>query len=159
MKIDLTKIIYENSYSMPVKGKIIIPEELLKNTEIRKISPVIVDGYIYSNDEEYELDITISGVMVLGCARTLKDVDYPFDININEIVGENDEKLLEINQNTLDIFPIVWQNILMDVPLRVLAPDAEEESLEGDGWKLITEEDEKEKIDPRLKDLSKYIKE
>lgn len=159
MKIDLTKMIYNNQYKIPVNGEIIIPEEELKNTEIRKISPVKVNGFIYNNEDDYELDINISGVMTLGCARTLKDVDYPFSIDIEENIGDNDDKILEIKQNSLDIFPIVWQNILVDIPLRVLAPDAKEESLEGDGWRLITEDDKKEEIDPRLKDLSKFNKE
>ena len=47
----------------------------------------------------------------------------------------------------------------MDVPLRVLAPDAKEESLEGDGWRLITEDTNEEAIDPRLAKLKDYIKE
>lgn len=159
MKVDLTKMIYENQYKVPVEGEIIIPNDLLLNTEIRKISPVAVSGFIYNNEEEYELDINIKGVMVLGCARTLKDVNYPFNIDINEVIGENNDNSLEINQNSLDIFPIVWQNILVDVPLRVLAPDAKEESLKGDGWQLITEDEQKEMIDPRLEALSKFNKE
>lgn len=159
MNIDLTKMIYQNEYKVPIDKEIVIPDELLKTTEIRKISPVIVSGFIYNNEEEYELDINIKGVMVLGCARTLKDVDYEFNIDINEVIGENNDNSLEINQNSLDIFPIVWQNILVDVPLRVLAPDAKEESLEGDGWRLITEAEQKEKIDPRLEALSKFNKE
>ena len=159
MKIDLTKLIYNNLYKIPVKGEIIIPDEMLENTDIRKISKVEVEGFILNNEEEYELDIDVSGVMILPCARTLKDVNYPFNIKINEVIGENDDNSLEIIQNRLDIFPIVWQNILVDVPLRVLAPDAKEESLEGDGWRLITEDDEKEVIDPRLAKLKDYIKE
>lgn len=159
MKLDLTKLIYGNLYKIPVEGEVIVPDEFLEGTEIRRISPVKVSGYISNNEEEYELDINITGIMVLSCARTLKDVDYPFSIDINEIIGENNDNSLEINQNSLDIFPIVWQNILVDVPLRVLAPDAEEESLEGDGWRLITQDDDKEEIDPRLAKLKDYIKE
>ena len=159
MKIDLTKLIYNNLYKIPVKGEIIIPDEMLENTDIRKISKVEVEGFILNNEEEYELDIDVSGVMILHCARTLKDVNYPFNIKINEVIGENDDNSLEIIQNRLDIFPIVWQNILVDVPLRVLAPDAKEESLEGDGWRLITEDTNEEAIDPRLAKLKDYIKE
>lgn len=159
MKIDLTKLIYNNLYKIPVKGEIIIPDEMLENTDIRKISKVEVEGFILNNEEEYELDIDVSGVMILPCARTLKDVNYPFNIKINEVIGENDDNSLEIIQNRLDIFPIVWQNILVDVPLRVLAPDAKEESLEGDGWRLITEDTNEEAIDPRLAKLKDYIKE
>ena len=159
MKIDLSKIIYNNAYKVPVEGEIIIPDEMLIKTDIRRISPVKVIGYIYNNEEELELDINITGTMILPCARTLKDVKYPFDIKINDVIGQNSENSLEINQNTLDIFPIVWQNILVDIPLRVLAPDAKEEPLEGDGWRLITDEDKKEEIDPRLAKLKDYIKE
>lgn len=159
MIIDLTKLIYNNVYKLPVKGEVIVPLEMLKNTDIRRISPVKVEGYIFNNEEEYELYITIKGTMILPCARTLKDVEYPFSSEIDEIIGENDDNSLEINQNRLDIFPIVWQNILVDVPLRVLAPDASDEPVEGDGWRLITEDTNEEVIDPRLAKLKDYIKE
>ncbi len=159
MIIDLTKLIYNNLYKLPVKGEVIVPLEMLKNTDIRRISPVKVEGYIFNNEEEYELHITIKGTMILPCARTLKDVEYPFSSEIDEIIGENDDNSLEINQNRLDIFPIVWQNILVDVPLRVLAPDASDEPVEGDGWRLITEDTNEEVIDPRLAKLKDYIKE
>ena len=114
---------------------------------------------IFNNEEDFELNITIKGTMILPCARTLKDVEYPFSSEIDEIIGENDDNSLEINQNRLDIFPIVWQNILVDVPLRVLAPDASDEPVEGDGWRLITEDTNEEVIDPRLAKLKDYIKE
>lgn len=157
MIIDLTKLIYNNLYKLPIKGEVIVPKEMLKNTDIRRISPVKVEGYIFNNEEEYELYITIKGTMILPCARTLKDVEYPFSSEIDEIIGENDDNSLEINQNRLDIFPIVWQNILLDVPLRVLAPDASDEPVEGDGWRLITEDTNEEVIDPRLAKLKDYI--
>jgi uncharacterized protein len=159
MIIDLTKLIYNNLYKLPIKGEVIVPKEMLKNTDIRRISPVKVEGYIFNNEEEYELYITIKGTMILPCARTLKDVEYPFSSEIDEIIGENDDNSLEINQNRLDIFPIVWQNILVDVPLRVLAPDASDKPVEGDGWRLITEDTNEEVIDPRLAKLKDYIKE
>ena len=47
----------------------------------------------------------------------------------------------------------------MEIPLKVLHPDAKEESQEGDGWRLITEDEKKEVIDPRLAKLSEYKKE
>jgi len=160
MKIDLTKLVIGNTYELPINCEIKVEDEYLKDTDIRRISPLKVDGFIYNNEENYELDIKVIGTMVLGCARTLKDVDYPFNIEINEIIDENNDNNLEIIQNSLDIFPIIWQNILADVPLRVLSSDATDEPLEGDGWRLITEEEEKkEVIDPRLAKLSDYIKE
>lgn len=159
MKIDLTKLIFNNLHRIPVQGEVIIPSEMLENTDIRRISPVKVNGFVSNNEENYELDINITGEMVLPCCRTLKDVNYPFDIHIDEIIDENNDNSLEIIQNSLEIFPIVWQNILVDVPLRVLAPDAKDEPIKGDGWRLITEETNEEKVDPRLAKLKDYIKE
>ncbi len=159
MKIDLTKLIYSNLYRIPVDSVFDIPKDYLKNTDMRDISPVKVTGYVSNNEEEYELNINVSGEMILPCARTLKDVKYPFSIDIIEPIGENNENSLEIVQNSIDIFPIIWQYILMDVPLRVLHPDAKDFHMEGEGWHLITEDDKKEVIDPRLAKLKDYIKE
>ena len=159
MKIDLTKMLYSNLYKLPIKGEIIVPDSMLNKTSIKEITPVKVEGFIYNNDSEYELDIRIHGIMTLLCARTLKKVNRPFYIQIDEIIDENSDNSLEIIQNSLDIFPIVWQNILVDVPLRVLAPDAKEELTSGDGWRLITEDTDEEEIDPRLAKLKDYIKE
>ena len=159
MKIDLTKLIYSNLYRIPVDSVFDIPKGYLKNTDMKDISQVKVVGYISNNEEEYELNINVSGEMILSCARTLKDVNYPFSIDISEPIGENSENSLEIVQNSIDIFPIIWQYILMDVPLRVLHPDAKNFHMEGEGWHLITEDDKKEVIDPRLAKLKDYIKE
>ena len=68
---------------------------MLENTDIRKISKVEVEGFILNNEEEYELDINVSGIMVLPCARTLKDVNRTFNIKINEIIDENDDTIIE----------------------------------------------------------------
>lgn len=159
MKIDLTKMLYNGLYKLPIKGDIIIPKNMLNKTSIKDITPIKVEGFIYDNNGEYELDIRINGIMTLLCARTLKKVNRQFDIQIDEIIDENSDNSLEIIQNSLDIFPIVWQNILVDVPLRVLAPDAKEEPISGDGWRLITEDTNEEEIDPRLAKLKDYIKE
>ena len=159
MKIDLTKLIYSNLYRIPVDSVFDIPKDYLKNTDMRDISPIKVTGYVSNNEEEYELNINVSGEMILPCARTLKDVKYPFSIDISEPIGENNENSLEIVQNSIDIFSIIWQYILMDVPLRVLHPDAKDFHMEGEGWHLITEDDKKEVIDPRLAKLKDYIKE
>ena len=156
MIIDLNDLYNKKNYKIKVESIINIDKEYIKNTDIRSITPVNVEGYIFNNEECIELDINIKGEMILPCARTLKNVKYPFDINIDELIDENSNNSFEIIQNKLDIFPIIWQNILVDVPLRILAEDAKEVPIAGDGWRLITEDDEKEEIDPRLEALNKY---
>lgn len=154
LKNDLDEFIsIDESYSFS--------KEELKGTDVISLNDVKVVGEITKDaiDELY-LDINVSGTLVLPCAITLKPVNYPFDIkiegNIDELVGEN-EKSVKKDENTLDILPIIWENILMEIPMRVVSEDAEEElsNLEGNGWKVITEEDDHE-INPelaKLKDL------
>ena len=58
--------------------------------------------------------------------------------------------------NTLDIFPIIWENILMEIPIRVVGDKNQNLQMEGDGWKLITEEEKK--LNPELQKLKDLLK-
>ena len=94
-----------------------------------------------------ELNLYVEGVMVLPCAITLKPVNYPFSI---EISGEIDELMENFEekernfQNSIDILPIIWENILMEIPMRVVSEETEDSDIkrEGNGWKFVTEEEE-----------------
>ena len=119
MKIDLTKMLYNGLYKLPIKGDIIIPKNMLNKTSIKDITPIKVEGFIYDNNGEYELDIRINGIMTLLCARTLKKVNRQFDIQIDEIIDENNEKI-EIVRHPRQIVKIkipekVYKNDLMRI--------------------------------------------
>ena len=89
------------------------------------------------------MNIEIKGEMILPCSITLKDVKYPFNIK-NEVKLSNDEELddeyVKITQNSIDIIPIIWQNILLEIPLRVVSEDISDSVTSGDGWKFIRSE-------------------
>ena len=92
--------------------------------------------------------------MFLPCAITLNPVEYPFNIKIEdrldtilEEIGEFDKK----DAISLDIFPIVWENILLEIPSKVVSKDAETKNLKGDGWELVREEKANTPLD-KLKD-------
>ena len=91
LRVDLTKLLNTNLYKIAVDTELTILPEYLVGTDIKSITPVKVSGYVYNNEEELSLEIVASGTMILTCARTLKDVEYPFNIEINEIIGENEE--------------------------------------------------------------------
>jgi uncharacterized protein len=65
----------------------------------------------------------------------------------------------KIINNSIDLVPIIWQNILLEVPIRVVSPDIKEENIYGDGWKFITKEEEVKEIDPRLSKLKDFLSE
>ena len=55
-------------------------------------------------------------------------------------IKDIDELIFVWDENLLDIFPIVWENILMEVPMRVVSSDVSDVPLEGNGWKFIKED-------------------
>ena len=97
--------------------------------------------------------------MVLPSSLTLEPTDYKFSIkiegNIDELLKEINETLKK-NQNTIDILPIIWENILMEIPIRVVGDKNQNLQMEGDGWKLITEEEKK--LNPELQKLKDLLK-
>ena len=89
----------------------------------------------------------------------MKPVDYPFSFKIEEIFSEDTEEIakkIKKSENTIDILPIVWENILMEIPMKVVSPDASLEKIEGDGWKLVTED--YESTNPELAKLKDLLK-
>ncbi|MDD2490199.1 MAG: DUF177 domain-containing protein [Bacilli bacterium] len=143
MKIDLTKLIHNYIEELNINEEIIFSDSYLENSEIKQISPIQINGFIkVASENLYALNLTVTGEMTLTCAVTLEDVVYPISFQIEEILSENEEKeenYIKIINNTIDIMPIIWQNILMEVPLKVTSPKAEKINLSGDDWELIRE--------------------
>lgn len=161
MKLDLSLLINEKIPYIEVEEKINFPQSDLDSVGIRRMSEVEVEGSITKDYEDnYLLDLRIKGTMVLPCSITLVDVEVPFDLRIGEILGENDEKLenySRIVNNTIDIFPIIWQTIVVEIPSKVISPTATFEQMSGEGWRILNE-DTKDEIDPRLEKLKDLIK-
>ena len=143
MLLDLTRLQSRISDELEYHNSIILDDALYKDTDIRSLSPIDVDIIIArSSDSSYNMDLRIKGTMVLPCSLTLKDVNYPFDIKTEVKVSNDDEnydEYVKINQNNIDIIPIIWQNILLEIPLRVESEDVSDSIVSGEGWKLIRE--------------------
>lgn len=132
-----------------IKQVVKISKDYYDNSDIKDLKNIFFDGKIYRNSaDELILEGNITGVMVIEDSISLELVDYDFSINIEEIL-ENDE-------NTIDIIPILWQNIVLEVPLR-FTKVSDLSAYSGDGWKLISEGEET-KNNPFL-ELSKNFKE
>lgn len=160
MNINLSKLLNHQVDEIIIDEIINIPKEYL-NDDIKDISEVKVKGNITNNDYLIELNLNISCNLTLICSISLKDVDFPVNINVNEELSEEDsEEFNKILNNSIDLLPIIWQNILMEIPMKVVSPDVKEENVYGDGWKFITNEEEEDKeIDPRLSKLKDLLDE
>ena len=157
MNFDITRLNSDIDKSVPIDIKYSFSKEDMEGTDLLKLDNVKITGELHKNVlGNIVLSVEVSGVMVLPCAVTLVPVEYPFSLIIDdeveklyENIGENPINL----QNTIDILPIIWENILMEIPMRVVSPDAENVKLSGDGWKLVTEEDNKNNPLSELMDM------
>ena len=144
MLLDLTKLQNRKENELIFNEVITLDSELYKGTDIRKLSPLDVSINIQRiTDSAYNMDLYIKGEMTLPCSVTLKDVKYPFEVQTEVKVSnidENDEEYIKIIQNNIDIIPIIWQNIVLEIPLRVVSEDISDSPISGDGWKLIRED-------------------
>lgn len=115
-----------------------------ENTDILDIADVSVKGVVTKIDTgDLELNISVDGVMTLPCSITLKPVKYPFSIKIDEIIDDKDENNLKKDENTLELKSYLWENIVVEIPLRIVSSDAYEKEYKGEGWQLVKDGEEK----------------
>lgn len=143
MKVDLTRLINSFTDKVEIDEIISFDNNFIQTTDIRKLDDIRINGMIGKSEcDIYNLHLSVSGKMILPCALSLNDVIYPFTIEISEILSdmEEAENYLKINGNYIDILPIIWQYIILEIPSRVISEDCYQATVVGDGWKLITEE-------------------
>ncbi|CQR47805.1 hypothetical protein BN1058_02135 [Paraliobacillus sp. PM-2] len=161
MKISIQKIVRSDDYSFDEMVDVSEIEDW--NNDIRQVNPVQVKGYADAHGNQITCHMKITGTMVLPCARTLIDVQYPFEVDTVEIfstdpyyVAEDESEIHPVDGEMLDLDPYIKENILLEIPFRVFASEEEIEKYgltSGEGWEVISEEKEEETIDPRMKKL------
>ena len=121
-----------------IDNEVNISDELLSTSTIRRLNNVHFNGYLDKLiDDTYELSGTLSGTMIIPDDITLEDFEYNFTSEIEENIDET-----RINfQKTLDITEDLWQNILVEIPLKAVNEKNKNIKLEGDGWRLISEDE------------------
>ena len=139
MIIDLSPLFNGIKNTIEFEENLRFTNEELKNTSIKKLSEIKVKGKIIKiSDYSIDLNIEIKTTMTLEDSVTLEEIEYPVNITVNKIINntdEEDEEYYKISQNRLDIIPIVWENIVLEVPLRIVKEE-KETIIEGDGWSL-----------------------
>ena len=150
MNIDITSLNESILSNIDIDSKVIIPEELYKNSEIIELKDLNFKGNLERVEEELTLKGTLTGIMVLEDSISLDKIDYSFTSEIDEEIEENIEK----TQKSLDITQVLWQNIVLEVPLKLTNVNSFDE-YHGYGWKLVSEDSIKSTNNPfnELKDM------
>ena len=108
----------------------------------------------FENTSTDYVKCTIEGVMILRDSISLEPVEYPFKIDFDDFLEENCKN----NQNSLDIFTFLWENIVLELPLQFTKVD-DYSKYSGDGWKLVSEEELQNKNNPFKELLNDFDKE
>lgn len=151
MELDLTKINSGLDDSLDINQKIEIPKSLYQNSSVVYLKNLVLQGKVFKDSTDIiTLQATLSGIMVLEDSISLELVDYNFSCEIDEELEEIQEKL----ENSLDITDILWQNIMLEVPLKLSYVENFDE-YQGDGWKLVSEDSMENTNNPfkELKDM------
>ena len=141
MFIDLNTI---NEKGIIIDQDLLFDEDIYKTSLIKGLENVHVKGKIYySTTKEVLFEGSVSGDMILVDSYSAELINYPFSCEINEILSEDknfSEDLRSNNQNSLDLKEILWQNIVLEVPLNFSKTDKVSVT-KGDGWELKSEDE------------------
>ena len=153
MFIDLARV---DEKGIVIDDIVSFGEEYIKNTPIQKLDNVKVKGRAYySVTGEIIFDCDVEGSFVLLDALTNEPVDYPFSIEISEPISEVDDEKDKNSIKTLDIMDILWQNIVLEVPISFRKDPDQSIEMSGEGWELVNTE--RKKLDPRLAPLLELL--
>lgn len=148
MNISLIKLFSGVVDRIDINEEITIPEEYY-TYDIKSISPVKLDGYLYLDElDNLSINLNVKCNLTLKSSISLKDVDFPININIDELDFDDENKKIT---NSIDLIPIIWQNILIEIPIRV-TDSSNDENISD---KYI----KKEEIDERLSKLKDFLDE
>lgn len=141
MDIDLTALHAHTVTRIDITNIYSIPNTYFGTTGVKKLDNIIVTGYVYLTTSEEDIseevdsiNCKIEGNIVIEDSISLELVEYPFTIEYDDIIEENCKK----NENTLDIFQFLWENIVLEVPLQ-FTKVKDFSKFKGDGWRLVSE--------------------
>ena len=110
----------------------------IEDKQIKGLKDVFVKGIIkYNVLEEIELNLDVKGTMIINDSITLEEIPYDFSFNIEETIDKNNPEYssyFKNNQNILDISEILWENIVLEVPMSY--SNEHDVNLSGKGWEF-----------------------
>lgn len=125
MKWTIHELIKKQATNNTFKAIIDFSEDI-KDTDILAITPVEVSGdYEVFDNSEFVFYIDIKCTLTLQCAITLKEVPFEIDLQVEEVFSlDEDEESNTIEGITIDLLPIIWSNIILEMPMRVVSENA-----------------------------------
>ncbi len=168
MKWKVAELLKKSDKTFFVDEVIELTELVDSRDDLLSISPITVKGEGKLVHGGIDVSLEINCDLELQCAVTLEKVEFTLDIETKEKFVFESSSVIEdeilLNGNVLDLAPIIWQNIIVNIPIKVVSENAKNSMItSGDDWILQSEEEYQaeleDEIDPRLAVLKNFFKE
>lgn len=150
-----TQEIRKNPEGLAFDQELDLLKELQKrNPEILDLKNVTATGRVAYDTGLYVLDYQLTYTIVLASSRSMEPVDLQESYPVTEVFAEDvqsdadiealeEDLILPIEGGKIDLSESVADNILLNIPLKVLTPEEEDGQgfIEGNDWKILSEEE------------------
>lgn len=146
--------IRKNPDGLAFEKKLDLAEELKeRNAEILDVQDIVASGKAQYEDGLYFLDYELSYTITLASSRSMEPVERKESYLVNEIFMEDgqvasqemidQDLVLPIENGEINVAESVADNILLNIPLKVLtaAEEAGSDLPTGKDWQVMTEDD------------------
>lgn len=137
MKLDISKLKNNQLDKIDINMTYSFNKEELNKAGLLKLDNIQIKGYISKTYDDYQININLKGEMIIPCTICLKEITHKFNLDIegyvNDLLDDIDQNIKK-EANTIDIFPIIWENILVEKPTRAIHKSCEKIIICGDGW-------------------------
>lgn len=139
-------------------------DALVNQSRIISIKDLHVEGEgSYDEYQDiFEVSMHITGILVVPCAITNEPVEVDLDSEYEERFAfhkDNDLDVHVLKNDVVELLPIIFQLISLDVPLRIVKEEVAEYP-KGDGWRVLSEDEyqkaKHDQVDPRLAKLKVF---
>jgi uncharacterized protein len=93
--------------------------------DIRSVDKVFVTGdFEVIDHHSFDFYLEVHVEMVCLSSISLKPVSFVMDLEINEIFSSTPgDDVILIDGITIDLCPVIWSNIILEKPMRIVGPD------------------------------------
>lgn len=111
-----------------IEGVIHVKSFITPEDDILDIKDVQLKGefHLIERDNIYVFDLDVQTTLTMSCAVSLKEVEVPLHFQTSLEFAESfvDDNTHIIEGITIDLDPVIYSEILIEKPMRVVHPDA-----------------------------------
>ncbi|MCL2522015.1 MAG: YceD family protein [Erysipelotrichales bacterium] len=115
---------------LKLKDELTFTREEFRNDDLIAISKIEFNGTLTKLDkDQFLVSLKASGSLKMRCAVTLETLVLPLELEIGEIFAlepELEDDSYPIIDNEIDIRELLFENVLLSIPMKVVKPGFED---------------------------------